>query len=178
MSASAPLSPAASAHSSPNSARSADPALGPLARFGATAQPYVIAGFRAVVGGLFACHGASKLFGVMGGAMGSQGGTVPQFTWPGWYAAVIELVCGLLVLTGLGTRAAALLASGSMAYAYFKVHQPEALWPIQNQGELAAVFCWAFFLLIFTGPGALALDGLFSRKGRAERAARTGRAAA
>ncbi|MFF3836644.1 DoxX family protein [Streptomyces sp. NPDC001930] len=122
-------------------------------------QPYALGLFRIVVGLLFACHGAASLFGVLGGAMG--GGTVPAGTWPSWYAAVIQLGAGGLVLFGLGTRTAAFLASGSMAYAYFKVHQPESLFPLQNGGETAALFCWAFVLLVFTGPGALALDGLF-----------------
>ncbi|MEU2429864.1 DoxX family protein [Streptomyces sp. NPDC007861] len=127
------------------------------------AQPYALGLFRIVIGLLFACHGAASLFGVLGGAMG--GGTVPTGTWPGWYAAVIQLVGGGLVLIGLGTRAAAFIASGSMAYAYFKVHQPEALFPLQNGGEASAVFCWAFLLLVFTGPGALALDRLFAPRG-------------
>ncbi|WP_406381148.1 DoxX family protein [Streptomyces sp. NBC_01618] len=131
------------------------------------AQPYTLALFRIAVGLLFACHGAASLFGVLGGAMG--GGTIPAGTWPGWYAAVIQLVGGSLVVLGLGTRAAALVCSGSMAYAYFVVHQPEALFPLQNDGESSAVFCWAFLLLVFTGPGASALDRLFSRGG-AERA--------
>lgn len=125
-------------------------------------QPYAIALFRIVTGLLFASHGAASLFGVLGGAVG--GGTVPTGAWPGWYAAVIQLVGGVLVLVGLGTRAAAFVASGSMAYAYFSVHQPDALWPLQNGGELSALFCWAFLLLVFTGPGALAVDGLFSSR--------------
>ncbi|GAA2930411.1 MULTISPECIES: DoxX family protein [Streptomycetaceae] len=129
------------------------------------AQPYVLGLFRAVIGFLFACHGAASLFGVLGGAMGS-GGTVPAGTWPGWYAAVIQLVGGTLVALGLGTRFAALIASGSMAYAYFKVHQPESLFPLQNGGEPSAVFCWAFLLLVFTGPGAVAVDRLFSSRAR------------
>ncbi|MCT4352899.1 DoxX family protein [Streptomyces sp. Je 1-79] len=131
------------------------------------AQPYALGLFRIVIGLLFACHGAASLFGVLGGAMG--GGTVPTGTWPGWYAAVIQLVAGVLVLVGLGTRTAALLASGSMAYAYFKVHQPDGLFPLQNSGEGAALFCWAFLLLVFTGPGALAVDRLFgAREARPE----------
>ncbi|MEU3607237.1 DoxX family protein [Streptomyces sp. NPDC035033] len=128
------------------------------------AQPYALGLFRIVVGLFFTCRGAASLFGVLGGAMGG-GGTVPAGTWPGWYAALIQLVCGGLVLVGLGTRGAAFLASGSMAYAYFWVHQPEALFPLQNQGELSALFCWSFALLVFTGPGALALDALFGPKG-------------
>lgn len=133
------------------------------------AQPYALGLFRIVIGLLFACHGAASLFGVLGGAAG--GGTIEAGTWPGWYAAVIQLVGGGLVLLGLGTRFAALIASGSMAYAYFKVHQPEALWPMQNGGEAAAIFCWVMLLFVFTGSGALGLDRLFSGRGaRAEEA--------
>ncbi|MFF9978418.1 DoxX family protein [Streptomyces erythrochromogenes] len=126
------------------------------------AQPYAVGLFRIVTGLLFASHGAASLFGVLGGAHG--GGTVAAGTWPGWYAAAIQLVAGALVLLGLGTRAAAFVASGSMAYAYFTVHQPGALWPLQNGGEASAMFCWAFLLLVFTGPGALALDSLFASR--------------
>ena len=129
-----------------------------------SAQPHVIGLFRIVVGLLFACHGAASLFGVLGGAAGSDGGTVAAGTWPGWYAAVIQLVGGVLVLLGLGTRAAAFIASGSMAYAYFDVHQPMGLWPLENGGEASAMFCWAFFVLVFTGSGAFGLDRLFARR--------------
>ncbi|MBW5425598.1 DoxX family membrane protein [Streptomyces sp. BG9H] len=122
-----------------------------------SAQPYAIGLFRIVIGLLFACHGAASLFGVLGGA-GGDGSTIDAGTWPGWYAAVIQLVGGGLVLLGLGTRAAAFIASGSMAYAYFKVHQPEALWPMENGGEASAMFCWALLLLVFTGSGAFGLD--------------------
>jgi putative oxidoreductase len=50
-----------------------------------------------------------------------------------------------------------------MAVAYFWQHQPKALWPLDNRiggngGELAVLFCFAFLLLVFTGPGAYALD--------------------
>jgi putative oxidoreductase len=131
-----------------------------------SAQPYALGLFRIVVGLLFACHGASSLFGVLGGADGS-GGTVETGAWPNWYAAVIELVGGSLVLLGLGTRAAAFVSSGAMAYAYFKVHQPNGLWPMENSGEGAAMFCWAFLLLVFTGSGAFGLDRLLTRRSTA-----------
>ncbi|WP_326583146.1 DoxX family protein [Streptomyces sp. NBC_00487] len=128
-----------------------------------SAQPYALGLFRIVIGLLFTCHGAQSLFGVLGGADG-QGATVSAGAWPNWYAAVIELVGGALVLLGLGTRFAAFIASGAMAYAYFKVHQPQALWPVENGGEGAALYCWAMFLLIFTGSGALGLDQLFAKR--------------
>ncbi|WP_369258512.1 DoxX family protein [Streptomyces sp. R35] len=127
-----------------------------------SAQPYAIGLFRIVVGLLFAVHGAASLFGVLGGAAGTNGGTIAAGTWPGWYAAAIQLVAGSLVLLGLGTRAAAFIASGSMAYAYFDVHQSMALWPIQNGGELSVLFCWTMLLLVFTGSGALGLDQLLA----------------
>ncbi|MFH8367514.1 DoxX family protein [Streptomyces sp. NPDC018031] len=126
-----------------------------------SSRPYVISLFRIVVGLLFFCHGASSLFGWFGGLMGT-GATVDAGTWPGWYAAVIQLVGGGLVMVGVGTRSAAFVSSGSMAYAYFVEHQSEALWPIENHGEASAMFCWAFLVLVFTGPGPWALDRLFS----------------
>ncbi|MGW3120868.1 DoxX family protein [Streptomyces sp. NPDC001107] len=132
------------------------------------AQPYALGLFRIVVGLLFACHGAASLFGVLGGAPGTNGGTVESGAWPFWYAAVIQLVGGILVLLGLGTRAAAFIASGSMAYAYFKVHQPNALWPMENGGEASAMFCWALLLLVFTGSGALGLDRLLAKRARTQ----------
>ncbi|RLK14084.1 putative oxidoreductase [Micromonospora sp. M71_S20] len=113
--------------------------------------------FRAVVGLLFLCHGLASLLGVLGGSRGT-GEAVPLGEWPGWWAALIQAVCGGLVLVGLLTRAAALLASGSMAYAYFVVHQPDALLPLRNGGELAVLFCWSFLLIAVFGPGAWAVD--------------------
>ncbi|MFH8571412.1 DoxX family protein [Streptomyces sp. NPDC017993] len=132
----------------------------PLSSFTQRATPHALALFRIVFGLLFACHGAASLFGVLGGAMGN-GSTVPAASWPGWYAAVIQLVGGALVMLGLGTRGAAFISSGSMAYAYFVGHQGSALWPIQNGGEPSAMFCWAFLLIMFIGPGAWSLDRLF-----------------
>ncbi|WP_457033307.1 DoxX family protein [Kitasatospora sp. P5_F3] len=126
-----------------------------------SARPYLIGLSRIAIGLLFSCHGAAALFGVLGGVKGS---TVEALTWPGWYAAVIQLVGGVLVLLGLGTRTAAVICSGSMAYAYFSVHQENALFPIQNGGVASALYCWAFLLIAATGPGALALDGLLARR--------------
>jgi putative oxidoreductase len=125
----------------------------------ATAQPVVLSLFRIVIGLLFFCHGLMSLFGVFGG-VDARGGTLSATLWPGGYAADIQLVAGALVMVGLLTRLAALIGSGSMAYAYFDVHFPHGFWPIHNHGELAALYCWALFLLVFTGPGPLSLDAI------------------
>ena len=128
--------------------------------------PHLLSLFRVIVGALFVCHGASTIFGVLGGSAGT-GGAAPVGAWPGWWAALIQLVGGALVVLGLGTRAAALLCSGSMAYAYFSIHQEKALLPIQNGGEAAVMFCWTFLLIALAGPGTWALDTLLTRGRRA-----------
>ncbi|MFI0979141.1 DoxX family protein [Streptomyces sp. NPDC021093] len=162
MSASSAQPSAPSAASAPSTASAQSPATALSARL-TDARPYALALFRVVTGLLFACHGAASLFGVLGGA-GGTGATVAAGAWPSWYAAVIQLVGGVLVALGLFTRTSALISSGSMAYAYFVVHQPEALWPMQNGGEASAMFCWTFLLLVFTGPGAAAVDGLLTAR--------------
>lgn len=134
-------------------------------------REYVLALFRIVVGLLFASHGAASLFGVLGGPHGKA----PEFgAWPGWWAAAIQLVGGLLVLLGAGAHIAALVCSGSMAYAYFVKHQPDAVFPIENGGEAAAMFCWSFLLIAFLGPGRWALDSLVVRRRHAEGGAVSG----
>ena len=125
-------------------------------------QGHVFSLFRVVVGLLFLSHGAASLFGVLGGAH-PKGGTVAFATWPSWWAAAIQFVGGGMVLLGLGTRIAAVICSGSMAYAYFVVHADRALVPIENGGEASAMFCWAFLLIAFLGAGPLSLDFLISR---------------
>src|SRR3954465_8418941 len=82
-----------------------------LGRFG----PQLYALMRIVTGLLFACHGAQKLFGVLGG---QQVALVSQFG----RAGVIEFVGGLMIAIGLMTGTVAFIASGEMAYAYFKAH--------------------------------------------------------
>jgi putative oxidoreductase len=118
------------------------------------AQPIVLSLFRMVVGLLFACHGLKSLFGLFQGVDG-HGSTLSPVNWPGGYAADIQFLAGASVMLGVLTRPAALIASGSMAYAYFDVHLPTGFWPIADHGEPAVMFCWAFFLLAFTGPGSL-----------------------
>ncbi|MGW7682325.1 DoxX family protein [Kribbella sp. NPDC054772] len=108
--------------------------------------------FRIVVGFLFATHGAAALFGVLGTEQ------VGLLVWPSWWASLIQAVGGALVMIGLGTRYAALLCSGSMAFAYFTVHQESALLPVQNGGEKAALFCFAFLLIAFLGNGAWSVE--------------------
>lgn len=123
----------------------------------------VLSLFRIVTGLLFFCHGLASIFNVFGGNQGS-GHAIPIGTWPGWWAALIQVVCGGLIALGLFTRAGAFLSSGSMAYAYFIVHQPRELMPLQNGGELSVLFCWSFFLIFILGAGPWSLDAMLHRR--------------
>ncbi|HYZ36389.1 MAG TPA: DoxX family protein [Pseudonocardiaceae bacterium] len=112
---------------------------------------------RIVVSFLFACHGTKVLFGMFGG-MDDHGATAAIGSWPIWWAGIIELGAGALVLLGLFTKPAAVLCSGTMAFAYFTVHQPQGWFPLQNHGELATLYSWIFLLIAVLGPGSFALD--------------------
>ncbi|MGH7293238.1 MAG: DoxX family protein, partial [Myxococcota bacterium] len=68
------------------------------------------------------------------------------------------LVGGALIAIGLRAGWAAFICSGTMAVAYFLAHQPQAALPIQNQGELAVVYCWMFLYIASRGSGALSVD--------------------
>jgi putative oxidoreductase len=108
--------------------------------------------FRIAVALLFVMHGTAKLFGW------PLGQAVALGAWPAWWAGALELILGSFIALGLFTRQAAFIASGMMAVAYFWIHFPGGFWPIVNEGEPAVLYCFVFLLLVFTGPGALAVS--------------------
>jgi putative oxidoreductase len=122
------------------------------------------AALRIVSGAMFACHGAQKILGVL-----TPPGHQPAVGSQLWVGGIIELVGGILIALGLFTRPVALLASGTMAVAYFQFHWKLAMdgWkflPVVNGGELAVLYCFVFLVFGLSGAGALSLDG---RRGRA-----------
>lgn len=110
---------------------------------------------RFVFGFLFILHGTSKIFG-WPSSMG--GGGIDWMSAVG-VAAIIEVVAGAMIAVGFQTRIAALIASGEMAVAYFWMHVPNGgIWPINNGGEPAVLFCFAFLFFAAAGPGTIAID--------------------
>ena len=109
---------------------------------------------RFVVGLMFFCHGAQKIFGWFT-PPGQPGGALPPLMVVGGW---IEIVAGLLIAFGLFTRLAAFIASGEMAVAFFMMHAKGSILPIINKGELAVVYCFLFFYIFLYGPGAWSLD--------------------
>ena len=110
---------------------------------------------RFMLGALFVCHGAQKLWGAFGGPAADK----PLMIAGG----VIEFFGGLLIAVGLLTRAAAFLASGEMAVAYFLSHAGKGFWPIANGGEKAVLYCFAFLFVAAYGGGIYSLDALIRR---------------
>ena len=113
--------------------------------------PQCYALMRIVVGLLFACHGAQKLLGVLGGQQ------VPFASQFG-LAGAIELLGGVMIAVGFMTGFVAFIASGEMAYAYFTVHLPKGPWPIRNAGELAVLYCVIFLYISSRGSGIWGID--------------------
>ncbi len=107
---------------------------------------------RIVAGVLFACHGAQKLFGVLGGQKQDAALMIA--------AGVIEFAGGIFIAVGLLTSIVAFISSGEMAVAYFKQHAPGGMWPIMNRGELAVLFCFVFLFIASRGSGILSIDAL------------------
>ena len=121
-------------------------------------EGYAYALMRFVVGFLFIFHGLQKVLGMYGGQV------MPMLS-RAWIAGIIELVGGVLVMVGLFTTPVAFICSGEMAAAYFLAHYPKAFWPIQNGGELAALYCFVFLYIASRGGGPLSVDRLVRRKG-------------
>ncbi|MGO7153062.1 DoxX family protein [Rhizobium leguminosarum] len=115
-------------------------------------QPYGLAALRIITALLFIEHGTMKLFGFPASQMS---GSLPPLML---FAALLELIGGILILVGLLTRPVAFLLAGEMAVAYFMAHAPSSFFPAVNQGDAAILFCFVFLYLFFSGPGAFAVD--------------------
>lgn len=121
-------------------------------------QPRVLSILRILTAFLFMQHGAQKILGFP-----AEQRYPFDITSLSGVAGVLELFGGALLLIGLFTRPVAFLLSGLMAFAYFLVHAPQGFWPLNNGGELAALFSFVFLYLWTAGGGAWSLDNLIKR---------------
>ncbi len=126
------------------------------------ASEHVISLFRIAIGFMMLCHGLALVFGMLGGRP-HAGGSIPALIWPDWWAALLQLVGGALILIGLFTRTTGFVMSGLFAIIYFKMHQSAGALPIQNGGEAAALYSFIFLLLSITGGGQWSLDRLIQQ---------------
>lgn len=109
---------------------------------------------RILAGMMFTLHGMQKVLGMFGGAPAEA----PVFIV--WGAGLIELIGGPLIALGLFAGPAAFLASGTMAVAFFMAHALPggSILPIENGGELAALYCWVFLMIATRGSGTWSID--------------------
>lgn len=129
-----------------------------------TFTPQTYALMRIVVGLLFIWHGTQKLFGF---PLPAHEGAPAFITY---IAGPIELIGGLLVMVGLFTSWAAFLSSGLMAFAYWMAHGTEAIFPLVNKGEMAALYCFVFLFISSQGSGIWSIEGaLDSERGKNRR---------
>jgi putative oxidoreductase len=98
--------------------------------------------FRIMAGLLVLQYGAAKIIRFPAVQMFAN---VAVGQWPTWYAGVIELICGTLLVIGPFSRISAFVLSGLMAFAYFIRHAPRGIFsPLANNGTLAILFCFTF----------------------------------
>jgi putative oxidoreductase len=137
--------------------------MGNLNSFYATWTPRVLSILRIISAFFFIAHGAQKLFGFFA----PPGAPGPAPFSQIWIGGVIEFFGGLLLLLGLFTRPVAFIMSGTMAVAYFQMHALPGggifSLPIQNKGELAALYSFVFLFLAVAGGGEWSLDRLLRR---------------
>ena len=120
--------------------------------FRAEWSPRVLSVLRIVAALCFLQHGLTKYLGFPG--------TAPAHLpiWPAGIAGANEIIGSLLLLGGFYTRGAAFIMSGEMAFAYFMSHQPRGLFPYNNGGEPAVMYCFVFLYFAFAGGGPWSLD--------------------
>ena len=116
-------------------------------------QPIVLSLLRFMSGLLLMQHGTAKLLGFP---------SLPMFA--DLQVASLVGAAGIIELVGGGLLVVGLFTPGMTAVAYFLVHAPKTFMPIANGGELAALYCFVFFYLVFAGGGPISFDKvLFNR---------------
>ena len=121
--------------------------------------PRVLSILRIVAALIFLLHGTQKLLGF------PPHPNPPAMFALSWWAAVIEIVGGPLLLIGLWTRPVAFILAGEMAFAYWLGHAPRNLFPVLNGGDAAILYCFVFLYIFFAGPGPWSVDAMM-RKNR------------
>jgi len=118
-------------------------------------QPRLLGVLRIVTGLLLLHHGTAKLFGFPHVEMFDKMSILSLLG----VSALLEFFGGLFLIAGFYTRPVAFILSGEMAFAYFLVHAPKSFFPVLNQGELAAIYCFVLLYLSVAGGGAFSLTG-------------------
>lgn len=111
-------------------------------------------------------HGAQKVFTFTldgtAASFGDMGVHAASVTGPA--LAIFELVGGVLLLVGVGTRVVAALNAAAMIGALVIVHLAAGFFASDGGYELVLVLAAVSFALVLTGPGAYSVDALIARR--------------
>jgi putative oxidoreductase len=110
---------------------------------------------RIMTGLLFLEHGMTKILHWPATEYFPAGQPLPTMML---VAGILELVGGALITVGLFTRITAFVLAGMMAAAYFMAHLPSSVFPVQNGGDAAVLFCFIFLFLAAGGAGPYSVD--------------------
>jgi putative oxidoreductase len=118
---------------------------------------------RLGIGIMFVAHGLQKTFGLFGGhgvkgfaAMLSGLGFVPAMFWA-YVASYSELLGGLFLIMGLGTRFSAAVLLILIITAALKVHLNKGFFLTNGGFEYTFVIASACLALILLGPGKFSI---------------------
>lgn len=122
---------------------------------------------RLAIGLVFVITGWRKLHNLDGVTQFFESLHIPAAHANAVFVSTVELVGGVMLMVGLGTRIAALFLTGVMAVAIWTAKRPEldGIVDLVNTMELAylCVFLW----LLFAGAGRASIDYLLFRGGAA-----------
>lgn len=130
-----------------------------------TLQEWAILLLRLVVGIVFAVHGGQKLF-MMGfdgvaGFFGSLGIPLPMAA--AVVVTLLELLGGLALILGIGTRYVAALLVLDMLVAMATVHLPNGFFVSDGGYELVLLLAAGALYFALAGPGWLSLDARLAK---------------
>lgn len=123
---------------------------------------------RVGLGVVFIAHGWQKLVtnGVDGTAAFFDSVGVPLPTLSAWFATLVELVGGGLLVVGLAVPVAGLLLALDMLGAWLFVHRGNGVFVTDNGWELVLALGVASLLLAAVGAGRYSVDLLLASRSR------------
>lgn len=127
-------------------------------------RPAVPLVLRVVLGSLFVWHGINKFdvgISTIKGMYEMWGVVAPGFTAP--FTAVIEIVGGIALIFGIGTRIAAMMFSVLMISAIFYVKRDLGIISSKQMpgAELDLAILAGLVAVMITGPGRFSIDDKF-----------------
>ncbi len=121
---------------------------------------------RVILGIIFFAHGWQKFFtngmGATADAFAAMG--VPAPTASAWFAGIVELVGGGLLILGVAVPIVAILLIIDMLGAIFTVHMDNGFFAMNNGYELPLALIAGLIAVGFAAQGVLSVDGNLRRR--------------